>query len=110
MPGCALGSWGYHGNDGHLRSTEGRNPYGPTFTTGDFIGCCIDFEDELIFYTKNGERLDVAFTDILFDEYEKSGKDDIYPTIGLHSVGEHLCVNFGKKPFVYDIRKCTQAS
>jgi len=110
MPGWALGSWGYHGDDGHLYSAEGGNSYGPIFTTGDVVGCCIDFENQLIFYTKNGELLDVAFTDISFDEYEKPGKDDIYPTIGLHSVGEHVHVNFGKEPFVYEIRKYTQST
>jgi Ran-binding protein 9/10 len=32
-------------------------PYGPTFTTGDVIGCGVNFRTGCAFYTKNGEYL-----------------------------------------------------
>ena len=31
--------------------------YGPKFTTGDVIGCCVNFLDHTCFYTKNGKKL-----------------------------------------------------
>ena len=51
-------SWGYHGNDGNLFYDSGRDkPYGPLFTTGDTIGCCLNFMNNMVFYTKNGVHL-----------------------------------------------------
>ena len=53
-------SWGYHGDDGHLFCCSGTGkPYGPQFTTGDVIGCCVNFRDGTAFYTKNGAILGV---------------------------------------------------
>ncbi len=51
-------SYGYHGDDGHSFCSSGTGqPYGPTFTTGDIIGCCINLIDNTCFYTKNGVNL-----------------------------------------------------
>ncbi|CAB4067212.1 RANBP9_10 [Lepeophtheirus salmonis] len=50
--------------------------YGPTFTTGDVIGCGI------------------AFTDI---------PSNMYPTVGLQTPGEVVDTNFGQEPFLFDI-------
>ncbi|CAG8631463.1 5172_t:CDS:2, partial [Cetraspora pellucida] len=33
--------------------------YGPSFTAGDIIGCCLNFRDKTVFFTKNGVHLDV---------------------------------------------------
>ncbi|RIA99909.1 concanavalin A-like lectin/glucanase domain-containing protein, partial [Gigaspora rosea] len=58
MPGFDHGSWGYHGNNGQLYCFPGRgNPYGPSFSTGDTIGCCLNFKNNTAFYTKNGINL-----------------------------------------------------
>jgi Ran-binding protein 9/10 len=62
-----------------------------------------DLDEQISFYTRNGELLDVVFTNLMFDTPEKRRKDDIYSTIGLHSVGEHVHVNFGKEPFRFDL-------
>lgn len=51
-------SWGYHGDDG--RCFTGQNigrPYGPTFNSGDVIGCGVNFRDHTAFFTKNGIKL-----------------------------------------------------
>ncbi|KLO11306.1 hypothetical protein SCHPADRAFT_906177 [Schizopora paradoxa] len=45
LPGWDRGSWGYHGDDGHAFAGErDGTPFGPSFTTGDTIGCLIDFK------------------------------------------------------------------
>jgi SPRY domain len=100
LPGWEPDSWGYHGDDGNI--FEGRGigkPYGPTFTTGDTIGCCIDFQHEVVFYTINGQQLGIAFRHLTPG---KVGRD-LYPTIGLQTLGEHIKMNFGGTPFVFDI-------
>eukprot|EP00163_Fabomonas_tropica_P015870 TRINITY_DN28717_c0_g1_i1.p1 TRINITY_DN28717_c0_g1~~TRINITY_DN28717_c0_g1_i1.p1 ORF type:complete len:485 (-),score=81.42 TRINITY_DN28717_c0_g1_i1:181-1635(-) len=95
LPGWERNSFGYHGDDGNSFRESGRgNPYGPTFTTGDVIGCGIDFAQHHIFYTVNGVHRGVAFRDV---------KGLLYPTVGLRTPGEVLDVNFGQHPFVYDI-------
>ncbi|PHH87303.1 hypothetical protein CDD83_9045 [Cordyceps sp. RAO-2017] len=90
-------SWGYHGDDG--RCFSGQNigrAYGPSFTAGDVVGCGINFRDHTAFFTKNGVYLGVAFHDLI-------NKSKMYPSVSLKKPGEHILVNFGQLPFVYDI-------
>lgn len=95
LPGWEADSWGYHGDDGHSFCCQGTGqPYGPKFTTGDVVGCAINFASGECFYTKNGVHLGVAFTGLT---------GDLYPSVGLKTVGEQVRVNFGTMPFVFDI-------
>jgi len=51
-------SYGYHGDDGNSFCSSGQGePYGPTFSTGDVIGCCVNLVENTCFYTKNGINL-----------------------------------------------------
>ena len=51
-------SWGYHGDDGNFFCCSGSGkPYGLAFVTGDTIGCCLNFTNNTVFYTKNGVNL-----------------------------------------------------
>ncbi|KAF5377248.1 hypothetical protein D9615_006400 [Tricholomella constricta] len=97
LPGWEINSWGYHGDDGCSFAAEKTGTrYGPTFGTGDIIGCGIDFTSHRAFFTKNGTLLGPVFDNI--------GKDiDIYPSIGLRHAGEAVRVNFGHEPFKFDI-------
>ncbi|GLB36579.1 putative protein with domain in SPla and the RYanodine receptor [Lyophyllum shimeji] len=97
LPGWEPNSWGYHGDDGCSFAAEKTGTkYGPTFGTGDIIGCGIDFTTHKAFFTKNGALLGPVFDNI--------GKDiDIYPSIGLRHAGEAVRVNFGHEPFKFDI-------
>lgn len=58
LPGWDKHSYGYHGDDGHSFCSSGTGQaYGPTFTTGDVIGCGLNLVDGSCFYTKNGHHL-----------------------------------------------------
>ena len=55
LPGWEPESWAYHGDDGKAFGCErpGKS-YGPKFTTGDVIGCGVNFRVGSAFFTKNG--------------------------------------------------------
>ena len=74
MPGWSNGSWAYHGDDGRIFKEASHAPrqyssmhgvtddpsYGPTYGTGDVIGCGTKLETGDVFFTKNGENLGKA--------------------------------------------------
>ncbi|KAJ7651980.1 concanavalin A-like lectin/glucanase domain-containing protein, partial [Mycena polygramma] len=97
LPGWEQNSWGYHGDDGcSFAAEKNGTPFGPTFGTGDTIGCGVDFSTYEAFFTKNGTLIGSAFKDV--------GKStDLYPSIGLRHSGEAVRVNFGQDPFKFDI-------
>lgn len=68
-PGWEPESWGYHGDDGHCFASQNAGKhYGPTFTTGDVIGCGVNFRTGTAFFTKNGENLSM---------YEAEGSHEV---------------------------------
>ncbi|CAG8730589.1 9378_t:CDS:2, partial [Funneliformis mosseae] len=74
---------GYHGNK---YNDNDAISYGPKFMTGDTIGCCLNFRNSTIFYTRNGVNLDIAFQDI---------RDSLYPCVRMMSPGGSIGANFG---------------
>jgi len=63
MPGWAKGSWAYHGDDGALFIESGQGiSYGPTYGSGDVIGCGVDLHKNEMFFTKNGEHVGTLAT------------------------------------------------
>ncbi|CAF4477668.1 unnamed protein product, partial [Rotaria magnacalcarata] len=97
LPGWDKGSYGYHGDDGHSFCSSGSGiAYGPTFTTGDFVGCCVNFLENSCFYTLNGYNIGTSFKDI---------PAEVYPTVGLQTPLEAIEANFGLSPFKFDIDK-----
>uniref|UniRef100_A0A7N0RDZ8 Uncharacterized protein n=1 Tax=Kalanchoe fedtschenkoi TaxID=63787 RepID=A0A7N0RDZ8_KALFE len=97
QPGWEANSYGYHGDDGLLYRGHGRgDPFGPTYTTGDTVGCGINYASQEIFFTKNGSEVGKTPKDV---------KDPLYPTVAVHSQNEEVTVNFGKEPFIFDLKR-----
>ncbi|KAH0550885.1 hypothetical protein GP486_007751 [Trichoglossum hirsutum] len=95
LPGWEPDSWGYHGDDGRLFCCQSSGKdYGPQFSSNDVVGCGVNFRTGCGFFTKNGTMLGTAFRDI---------KGKIFPAVGMKKPGEHVRVNFGQSPFVFDI-------
>eukprot|EP00190_Bangiopsis_sp_CCMP1999_P003129 CAMPEP_0198733160 /NCGR_PEP_ID=MMETSP1475-20131203/43349_1 /TAXON_ID= ORGANISM="Unidentified sp., Strain CCMP1999" /NCGR_SAMPLE_ID=MMETSP1475 /ASSEMBLY_ACC=CAM_ASM_001111 /LENGTH=425 /DNA_ID=CAMNT_0044496413 /DNA_START=1 /DNA_END=1278 /DNA_ORIENTATION=+ len=100
LPGWDQGSFGYHSDDGMKFCGRGNGEtYGPKCSTNDVVGMCWNLVDNTVFFTNNGFYLGVAFRDI---------EGTYYPTVGLRSRSAVVEVNFGKKPFVYDIESYAQ--
>ncbi|CAI2194596.1 19228_t:CDS:2, partial [Funneliformis geosporum] len=78
MPGWEDSSCGYHGDDGQIFFNSKGKPFGPKFMTGDTIGCCLNFRNNTVFYTRNGVNLGIAFRDL---------KKALYPCVGMMSPG-----------------------
>ena len=97
MPGWAVHSYGYHGDDGRKFGANSTPGDWSLFSSGDVIGCGFDMTRRVIFYTRNGILLGDAFTDV--DE------PMLWPIIGFSNRNEGLIkvsINFGVKPFVYE--------
>lgn len=94
QPGTEENSYGLL-SDGkkHVEKSKGEF-FSEGFTQHDIIGCGILFSSQEVFYTKNGVFLGAAFRKI-------SGV--YFPTIGLHSPGERVRVNFGAAPWRFDL-------
>ncbi|KAI9030574.1 hypothetical protein DFJ74DRAFT_754660 [Hyaloraphidium curvatum] len=92
-PGSDGNSYGF--GDGR-KSHDGRGePFGGKLAAGDTVGCGLVFEKMQVFFTLNGKHLGVAFRGVRPASW--------YPSVGLHSPGEHVSVNFGSSSFLFDI-------
>ncbi|XP_062517586.1 uncharacterized protein LOC134192844 [Corticium candelabrum] len=89
MPGWQEGSYGFHGDDGHLfygNSGKGHELSTPV-EVGEVVGCGLNFSQEppKLFFTRNGQKL-IQFA-IDFPE------DGLYATVGMHNAGEAVDLN-----------------
>ena len=86
LVGWEPGSFAWHMDDGFVFEGrgEGTSKGWPTSTTGDVIGCGIDFTKAQAFFTKNGQFIGYAFKNV--------GKEDrLYPSVGLRTPGYVAC-------------------
>ncbi|KAA8546298.1 hypothetical protein F0562_002963 [Nyssa sinensis] len=96
QPGWEANTYGYHGDDGLLYRGQGKGEaFGPTFTAGDTVGGGINYASQEFFFTKNGAVVGTVCKDV---------KGPLFPTIAVHSQNEEVSVNFGKEPFVFDLK------
>ncbi|KAJ0233213.1 SPla/RYanodine receptor [Hirschfeldia incana] len=92
----------YHGDTGLIHCLQGEGltitaantTPTTTYTTGDIVGCGIDYVSQEFFFTKNG---------YLVGTCPKVFKGVLYPTVALHSKNEEVTVNFEPETFVFDL-------
>lgn len=98
MPGWNKFSVGYHSDDGHkfCDDATGGQPFGPSWTIGDTVGCGYIPETGTVYYTKNGSMLGYAFSSLRRHNY--------YPSIGADGPAT-MTFNFGKLPFQFQVEQ-----
>lgn len=71
--------------------------YGPSFDPKDTIGCGYLISKREIFFTKNGDYLEKAFSDVDIP------KEGLFPAICLQSNSHLVQVNLGQQKFAFDL-------
>ncbi|KAG0000947.1 Rsp5p-dependent ubiquitination, sorting of cargo proteins at the multivesicular body [Entomortierella chlamydospora] len=93
LPGWSRHSVAYFSKDGrkYCNSPFSGYPYGPIYFEGDVIGCGYRPRTGTIFFTRNGRRLEDAYTGLRFN---------LFPTVG--ATGPCILhVNLGQSGFVF---------
>ena len=75
--------------------------YGPPFGPGDTIGCGLEYNSRKIFFVKNGQFLGYAFDGK--SVRKEDVEDGLWPTVGVDTECP-IFMNFGERPFVFDLR------
>ncbi|CAI4225812.1 unnamed protein product [Auanema sp. JU1783] len=86
-------SYGF-GGTGMKSHRKKFDKYGESFTTGDIIGCFIDLDNKKIWWSKNGNPFEVAYS--IPQQLVTSG---LFPAVVLKNSG--LRLNFGDTPFAH---------
>lgn len=99
-PGWRPNTLGYHGDNGHLYLGTGtgageHKKAAKEFGDGDVVGCGYDPEHQQVFWTLNGELIAHCASDVPARSY--------YPCIALRGQATSVEVNFGSKPFRFDV-------
>lgn len=94
LPGWNRHSVGYFSNNGqkYCNSLWSGVPFGPTYFEGDVVGCGYRPRNGTIFFTRNGKRIDDAYTGY--------GRTNLFPTVGATGPCV-LHINFGQSGFVF---------
>ena len=114
LPGWDLNSIGYHGDDGFCFVGTGHGvPFGPGFSTGDVVGCGVDFVKGEIFFTKNSVYLgspasiEEVFKNAAASQLAAPAANalSLFPIVGFRTPGEVIKGNFGSEAFAFDIQQ-----
>jgi SPRY domain len=74
----------YYGANGHRYFRNTREPFGPTFTSGDIIGTLLNMKHKTVTFYKNGACIGTAISvDSLTDGV-------YYPCISLQTLGQEI--------------------
>ncbi|KAF9310956.1 Rsp5p-dependent ubiquitination, sorting of cargo proteins at the multivesicular body [Podila horticola] len=94
LPGWNRQSVAYFSKDGqkYCNSPFSGYPYGPIYFEGDVVGCGYRPRTGTIFFTRNGKRLEDAYTGMM--------RHNLFPTVGATGPCV-LHVNFGQSGFVF---------
>ena len=99
-PGLAPNSFGYD-SDGYVYCDTEKYYVGEEFEVGDIVGCYADFTRKVVYFTKNGFIVSEPVNNITKNLV--SLPENLYPTIGMSSVGDLVKTNFGEETFVFDV-------
>ncbi|KAG2227871.1 hypothetical protein INT45_002109 [Circinella minor] len=93
LPGWNRYSIGYFSNNGckYFSSPFNGKPYGLTYTHGDVIGVGYRHRTGTIFFTRNGRKLEDAYTGLRWN---------LFPTVGANGPCQ-VHVNLGQMGFVF---------
>jgi hypothetical protein len=103
-----------------LPPIEGAHSANVYAQAGDVIGCGIDFNQQCIFFSKNGIflgkpsiapcrgyiSLNWIRTEGMLPKIAQFDRDrfgPLFPVVGLRTPGEAIRVNFGQEPFQFDV-------
>ncbi|KAJ3239871.1 Ran-binding protein 9 [Chytriomyces hyalinus] len=123
LPGWDPRSYGYHGDDGFIFECTGKGrTFGPTYTSGDVVGCLVNYFENTISFTKNGLMIGLyicaSFYPKAFGKLARayafvntgvafrniSPSVPLHPTVGFRTPEECMEINFGfETPFKFDI-------
>ncbi|KAK1058562.1 hypothetical protein LTR74_013285 [Friedmanniomyces endolithicus] len=87
-------SWGYHGDDGNLADSsisEADTDVERRYKPGDTVGCGVNTDENSIWFTRNGKRLEKELKDV---------RGRLVPLLGLWGAVQ-LETNFGSRPFLW---------
>ncbi|ORZ15088.1 concanavalin A-like lectin/glucanase domain-containing protein, partial [Absidia repens] len=100
MPGWNRHSVGYHSDDGHkfCDDATGGQPFGPSWTKGDTVGCIYNVETGTVYFSLNGYLIGGGATGT--GAFSGLESHVYYPSIGSDGSATVL-VNFGAAPFKY---------
>ena len=110
-------SWAYHGDDGgyfgHTKPSYAG--FGERYGPGDVVGCGVDFDREIVFFTRNGKKTSMEFywirstmklTRITPDFEFTEVKGRLFPAVGFRKDEVRIEANFGTdlktRPFKWD--------
>lgn len=89
-------SYGLDGSKKRLWHVSTKN-YGPFWRSGDIFGVCLDMDNGVIEYHRNGVALGRAFENI-----DRGPGFALFPAVSL-AFNDSLTANFGSSPFRYPI-------
>jgi hypothetical protein len=99
FPGWGKDSYGLHGDNGHFYNQRSFGMHRcDLWAVGDTIGFGINYAKKEIFLTRNGVLVSVIAKKV-------RNLMHMYATIGLRAIGNKCRVNFGQKPFEFDVEE-----
>lgn len=95
LPGWESQSIGWHGDDGFVFVGSGNGtPFGPCYSTGDVVGCGLDFVNGRVFFTRNAVIVGYLPVEVCGPLW--------FPMAGFRTPGEQVSTNF-EGPFEFDL-------